>query len=186
VSLYNSDIDYHVYQESNFYYLFGVTEPNCYAMIDFKTKRASLFVPKLDNMYKIWMTVLSPKEIEERYEMDVYFIEDMAKTIRNRNPSKVYLNTGVFSDSGNPTIIPEEEHTKEFEAILDQDTVYELVSESRTTKTEQEITVMRLATKLTVEGHIEVLKQVKAGMRESHLESIFNAYCQQKYNCARI
>jgi Xaa-Pro aminopeptidase len=45
------------------------------------------------------------------------------------------------------------------------------------TKTDEEIEVMRWATKITVEGHIEVLKAVKPGMKEIVLESLFMAYC---------
>lgn len=45
---------------------------------------------------------------------------------------------------------------------------------------------MRWATILTVEGHIEVLRKCKPGMREVELESIFNAYCEQNYFCGRV
>jgi len=45
---------------------------------------------------------------------------------------------------------------------------------------------MRWATKITVEGHVEVLKKIRDGMRESDLESIFKAYCEQKYKCGRV
>lgn len=45
---------------------------------------------------------------------------------------------------------------------------------------------MRWATKITVEGHIEVLKACKPGMRESQLESIFMAHCRTKYLCGRV
>jgi Xaa-Pro dipeptidase len=59
-----------------------------------------------------------------------------------------------------------------------EDTViYPSISDSRVTKTELEIDVMRWASKITCEGHIEFLKHCKPGMRESKLESIFLAYC---------
>ena len=45
---------------------------------------------------------------------------------------------------------------------------------------------MRWATKISVEGHIEYLRKVKPGMRESQIESIFKAYCEQKYACGRV
>lgn len=35
VPAYNSDFNYHFIQEGNFYFLFGVEEPDCYAIIDF-------------------------------------------------------------------------------------------------------------------------------------------------------
>jgi Xaa-Pro aminopeptidase len=57
IPLYDSDVNYPAYQESTFYYLFGATEMGCYGVIDFDTWRPLLFVPKFDNLYKIWMTV---------------------------------------------------------------------------------------------------------------------------------
>lgn len=58
VPLYSSDCSYPEYQEAFFYYLFGVDEMDCYGVIDFENEKAVLFVPRLDNLYKIWMTVM--------------------------------------------------------------------------------------------------------------------------------
>ena len=59
VPLYSSDVSYPEYQEAFFYYLFGVTEMDSYGVIDFQNEKTILFLPKLDNTYKIWMTVLN-------------------------------------------------------------------------------------------------------------------------------
>jgi Xaa-Pro dipeptidase len=63
VPIYNSDVSYPFYQEGNFYYLFGIVEPDCYAALDVDSGLPILFVPKLSNLYKIWMTVLSKEDI---------------------------------------------------------------------------------------------------------------------------
>ena len=44
---------------------------------------------------------------------------------------------------------------------------------------------MRLATKITVEGHVEVMRKTKDGLRESDLESIFKSFCELKYKLGR-
>ena len=59
VPLYSSDVSYPEYQEACFYYLFGVHEMDCYAIIDFYNEKAVLFAPKLNNLYKIWMTTMN-------------------------------------------------------------------------------------------------------------------------------
>ena len=64
--------------------------------------------------------------------------------------------------------------------------MYEILANCRVTKTTQEIDVMRWATKITVEGHIEVMQKIRDGMRESDLESIFKAFCEQKYKTGRV
>lgn len=58
VPLYSSDVCYPEYQEAFFYYLFGAEEMDCYGAIDFENEKAVLFIPRLDNLYKIWMTVM--------------------------------------------------------------------------------------------------------------------------------
>ena len=58
--IYSSDVNYPEYQEAFFYYLFGVPEMDCYGVIDFENEKTFLFVPRLDNYYKIWMTVPDP------------------------------------------------------------------------------------------------------------------------------
>mmetsp|Transcript_27616 Transcript_27616/g.34278 ORF Transcript_27616/g.34278 Transcript_27616/m.34278 type:complete len:136 (-) Transcript_27616:1044-1451(-) len=67
VPLYSSDVSYPSYQEAFFYYLFGVTEMDCYGLLDFKEEKAILFVPKLDNLYKIWMTVMTKEQYASKY-----------------------------------------------------------------------------------------------------------------------
>ena len=41
-----TDVHYPIFQESSFYYLFGVFEMDCYGVIDFATDKAIVFVPK--------------------------------------------------------------------------------------------------------------------------------------------
>ncbi len=72
----SSDFNYPEYQESYFYYLFGVTEMDCYGVIDFDTEKCIVFVPKLDNYYKIWMTVLDTEEYQKKY----YLIDEIKFT----------------------------------------------------------------------------------------------------------
>ena len=55
----SSDVSYPEYQEAFFYYLFGAVEMDCYGAIDFVNEKTTLFVPRQDEFYKIWMTVLS-------------------------------------------------------------------------------------------------------------------------------
>ena len=62
VPMYSSDVDYPEYQEAFFYYLFGAPEMDCFGVIDFANEKTILFVPRLDNFYKIWMTAPSLEE----------------------------------------------------------------------------------------------------------------------------
>lgn len=69
VPLYSSDVNYPEYQEAFFYYLFGVFEMDCFGIIDFVNEKATVFVPRLDNNYKIWMTLLTIEDYKKRYPL---------------------------------------------------------------------------------------------------------------------
>lgn len=52
---------------------------DCYGVIDFDTEKSILFVPKLDNYYKIWMTVLDTDEFKTKYNLidNIFFTENL-------------------------------------------------------------------------------------------------------------
>ncbi len=55
-------------QESYFAYLTGVVEPDCWATIELPSGRSTLFVPRLDDEYAVWMGELkAPAEFGSRY-----------------------------------------------------------------------------------------------------------------------
>ena len=110
--LYSSDVAYPEYQEAFFYYLFGAVEMDCFGIIDFAQEKCVLFVPKLDNFYKIWMTTLSIDEWKVRYPLidEIHYTDEMEAYFAERKPATIFLNKGVNSDSGLTTQYPEEKH----------------------------------------------------------------------------
>ena len=44
---------------------------DCYGFLDIGEEKAILFVPQLDNLYKIWMTVLTLEDYATKYELEV-------------------------------------------------------------------------------------------------------------------
>jgi hypothetical protein len=42
---------------------------DCYGVVDFENETSVLFVPRQDEMVKIWMTVLSLEEYKEKYSL---------------------------------------------------------------------------------------------------------------------
>jgi Xaa-Pro aminopeptidase len=51
--------------------------------------------------------------------------------------------------------------------------MHDILVESRVIKNDEEIHALRWASQITAEAHCNVLKNVKAGMRESQVESHF-------------
>ena len=102
VPLYSSDVSYPEYQEAFFYYLFGVTEMDSYALVDFANEKTILFLPKLDNTYKIWMTVLTLDQYKEKYTMvdDILYTDQLEQFVKDHKPETIFVNSGINSDSG--------------------------------------------------------------------------------------
>ena len=180
---YSSDCGYPEYQEAYIYYLFGVTEMDCYGFLDITNEKAILFVPKLDALYKIWMTVMTREDFQSKYEVEVRYMGDleefMATECSPANNVTVYVNHGVNSDSKQTTWIPDGKYLEGLK--VDRESMHDILAEARTVKNDEEIMAMRIASQITVEGHVDMMQKCKAGMRESQLESIFHFYGQMNY-----
>ena len=166
--LYSSDVCYPEYQEAYFYYLFGVVEMDCYGIIDFKNEHAILFVPTPNNLYKIWMTVHTKEDFEKKYEMEVRYtseLEEFLATDCAATSATVFVNLGVNSDSGLTTQIPEHKYLDGLQ--IDKDHMHDILAESRVIKNDEEILALKWASQITTEAHVNVLKNIKPGMRES-------------------
>lgn len=64
--------------------------------------------------------------------------------------------------------------------------MHDILAESRVIKNDEEIHALRWASQITAEAHCNVLKNVKAGMRESQVESLFTYHGQQNYYTGRV
>ena len=48
-----------------------------YGLIDLENGKTVLFVPHLDNLYKIWMNFRTPDEMAATYGIEVRYVEDL-------------------------------------------------------------------------------------------------------------
>ena len=70
-------------QESNFHYLFGVAEPDCYATIATDSGLSTLFVPRLPAEYAVWMgAIASTDDFKLKYEVDaVRYVDELKSAV---------------------------------------------------------------------------------------------------------
>lgn len=108
VPINSSDVCYPEYQEAFFYYLFGVTEMDSFGTIDFESGKTTVFVPKMDNFYKIWMTTLNLEEYAKKYPLidEFRYTDDIEDYFKALQPAQVYLNSGVNSCSKLTSLSP--------------------------------------------------------------------------------
>lgn len=57
-----------------------------FAVIDFEKEKTILFLPKLDNYYKIWMTVLDTDEYKKKYNLadEIMFVDQMEEYFKTQ------------------------------------------------------------------------------------------------------
>jgi len=55
---------------------------DCYGVLDLHNDHAILFVPRLDNLYKIWMTVMTKEESAAYYNLEVRYIDELEDTLK--------------------------------------------------------------------------------------------------------
>lgn len=103
VPIHATDVSYPSYQEAFFYYVFGVIEMDCYGFLDIANEKAILFVPKMNNLMKIWMTVMSKDDFATKYGYEVRYVDELAEYMATNcsaaSNTTVYVNRGINSDS---------------------------------------------------------------------------------------
>lgn len=194
------DVDYKVEQESTFWYLFGVQQADCYASIEVETGKAVLFIPKLDEAYKMWMTIFSPEELKEKHHLDeAYYADELEQYIERSKPGKIYLFAGKDSDSDLETLYPTFSYLSKYD--VDKTELFPLISNLRAIKTADEIEIMRYVCRITSEAHKRVMRHSKPGLLQIQLHGLFtfdhtnksgsdvlafNSICSSGRDCATL
>ena len=136
------------------------------------------------------MTVLDTEQFKVKYPLidEILYVDEMEEFLKSHEAAVVYVNSGINSDSGLKTDTPEDTICRKAvpNAIVNTAHMHNILSESRVIKSEEEIEMMRWASKITCEAHVNVMRNVKPGQRESQLESFFKYDTEQKYFCGRV
>uniref|UniRef100_A0A8B9Q9E7 Xaa-Pro dipeptidase n=1 Tax=Apteryx owenii TaxID=8824 RepID=A0A8B9Q9E7_APTOW len=164
-------------QESYFHWTFGVTEAGCFGAVDVDTGRSILFVPQLPESYAVWMGKIHPPEyFKKKYAVDeVHYVTKISSVLASKKPSTLLTLRGVNTDSGNVSKEASFEGISQFN--VNNKILHPEIAECRVIKTDMELEVLRYTNKISSEAHKEVMKAVKAGMKEYEMESLFQHYC---------
>lgn len=170
---YQTDFEFPFRQESNFWYLTGVDEPDYHMILDLKTETYYLFAPKRDEHYGVWHgRIKSEEDIQTLYEPDELFYDNKLLTIlKNLNPNVIYcLN---------------EEQAEFLEDLdrsfnVDTESLNDAITFCRTIKTEDELNLMREAARINNIAHRKVMEAIKPGMYEYELKAIFDYHQVQR------
>ena len=169
---YGTDYEFPFRQESNFWYLTGVNEPDYHAVIDIKSGDFHLFAPKRDAQFAVWHgRIKEPAEIKESYNPDhLHFNNELLTVLNSRKPGLIYC-----LDEEQAEFIEDLNR----ELTVDTETLADAITYCRSIKTEFELDCMREAARVNNLAHLEVMKALKPGMNEYETKAIFD-YHQKK------
>jgi len=163
-----------------------VKEADCYGAITLNPRSSILFIPKLPPEYATWMgKIKSPDHFKALYKVDeCYFVNDIESVLKSHGCQLIYIIHGKNTDSGNT------HHGSHFAGIenfeVDKSTLFPIIEDCRTTKTDKELDVMRYICRVSAEAHKEVMKSIKPGYMEYQMESLFRHYIYTTYGCRNV
>lgn len=179
-------VHYHFQQEANFYYLTGVREPQCYAVLDVKSGFVTIYITlSMSDRDRVFMQIPTLKELTDKYALTFREMNNFYSDFKVRKPSKIYVLSGVNSDSKSHVVTAKLDFphdVKEYQSKVDNNPlIYEILADTRSKKTNEEIKLLKYISKTTVEGHIQTIKSIKPGMYERDAENTFFNYMRKNH-----
>ncbi len=174
-------------QESNFHYLFGVDIADCFGIINVRTNKTYLIIPKHDESYAVWHGKVHDLE----WYSQKYLIEDIIYITDTLKISSIFANIDNIHIIGTPNIytkrtLPQINLTNlgldpnAYNHLIRRDVLYHAICDIRVIKTDYEIEVLHKINKISSDAHCQVMKQCKPTMSEGELAMIFGLECTKK------
>jgi Xaa-Pro dipeptidase len=191
---FDSDHELKFRQESYFYYLTGVKEPDCGVAIDTTTGHTTLLIPKHPTEYATIMGKIdTPQEWKDHYQVDdVQYLVDHEQVLEQQQlvlsesypGSQLLLMHGLNTDSGNMYPAPIVASSRGLPQ--DTTTLFPILAECRVIKTPQELLLLEHVSQISSFAHAYVMRNCKPGMMEYQCESLFLHYCYYNYGCRLV
>uniref|UniRef100_A0A3B6BYG1 Aminopeptidase P N-terminal domain-containing protein n=1 Tax=Triticum aestivum TaxID=4565 RepID=A0A3B6BYG1_WHEAT len=173
-------------QESYFAYLFGVREPGFYGAVDIASGQSILFAPRLTLDDVVWNGEKDLSFFKDTYKVDFFFyVDELAQVLRcqfsEHGEPLLFLLYGKNTDSGNYSKPASFEGIEKFDTDLSM--LHPILTECRVIKSGMELDFIQYANDVSSKAHVEVMRQIKPGMKESQLESIFIHHASMHEGC---
>jgi Xaa-Pro dipeptidase len=179
-------------QESYFWWLTGVKEPDCAVVIT--SGSTTLFVPELPPDYATlmgplrmpdeWKAIYDVDQVQYTHELEA-FLENATTTTTTETSSKILLLKGMNTDSGNmymyDDLAPNFQASSKLTALVDDTTLFPILADCRVFKSPQELALLEHVTQVSSWAHAYVMRNTKPGMYEYQCESLFRHYGYYNY-----
>ena len=183
---YDNDTNYFYFdQESNFYYLSGVREPDMLFVLDVQTGEPSLFYEPASEENKIWMVVPTIEDIEKKYGIKTYLKSSFESFLQKRNMEVIYILDGLNENSSEPVYSAELNFIGDYaylnKKINHDKYIYMVLCDTRAIKNEEEKKLLKYIAKISNEAHMALMKYMDVYLNERDTENFFLQYLRDKY-----
>jgi len=178
-SRYETDFVYPFRQESNFWYLTGINEPDFHFVLDLFDGSGHLFVPKRSVQYAVWHGIVRDADFYKKSAKPdvIHYDDELESYLKARKASAIYC---LNDDHAAPL--------KKWGLNTVTESLKDALTDCRVIKMDDEIDQMRKAGRATSKAHVEVIKAIKPGLMEYEIKALFEYHCirqgmqQQPYN----
>ncbi|CAG9829078.1 unnamed protein product [Diabrotica balteata] len=186
ISIYDSDTSYIFRQEAYFNWSFGVTEPDCYGIVDVVTGDCYLFFPRLPIEYAVWMGPLTPlDEFKKKYNSQyVHYVDELIQVLQKLNRKTLLTLSGVNSDSGCMFKAATFEGIDNFK--VNNKILFPIIADLRVIKTDYELDILKYVGEVSSAAHRHVMRFANAEKFEYQCESEFLNYCYKHGGCRHV
>jgi Xaa-Pro dipeptidase len=152
----DTDFEFPFRQESNFWYLTGVNEPDFHILLDLQKEDYHLFAPQRDAQYAVWHGFIKSRETyQQEYDPDyLHYDEDLPEILEELDPDTIYC-----LDEAQVEFMEELYNKAEF----DTEALTDAITYCRSLKTDWELDQLREAARINSLAHREVMKAVEPG-----------------------
>jgi Xaa-Pro aminopeptidase len=180
VALRNGDVDHDYRQDSDFFYMTGLDEPQSVFVIDGKTRKTTLFVRPRDREREVWDGPRTGVEgARQVYGADEAFpIKELDDRLPGliQNRARLYFALGAARRFDDRVLAALDRvrarHRTGVTAPLEIVAPAALLHEMRLLKSAVELEAMRSAAGITAEGHLLAMQRARPGMNEWAIETL--------------
>ena len=178
---YDNDTNYYYFdQESNFYYLTGVREPNMHFVLDVQSGEGCLFYEKEPDENQVWMVVPTCEDIEKKYGIKTLLKSNLEKFLQKRNMEVIYILDGTNENSDLPVYSAELNFVGDYaylnKKINHDKYIYMVLCDTRRVKNEKEKKLLKYIADISNKAHMALMKYMKPGLNERDTENFFLQY----------
>lgn len=181
VNVHDTDGTYELYFESFAFNITGLKQTDLEILIEVDSAQVHVFIPRFSEIVQIFLKPCTPEIVSAEYGYKAYYTEEFNSVLEKLNPSCIYLNKGLNTDSKVDVPSSYLRYSVFDKFVVNEELLYPVFARCRSVKTQEEVEVMRRVIRASSEAHVQVMKHCKAGLFEYALAGVFRAHVAVNY-----